>query len=144
MLFRPCDHRADSVADDRIFDKEGIALCMAYTLSVFCKVINMDIYRIIFFHGWSVFLRLESKNRLNPSHLSAGDAFSRTSDIVSSLASRLSARFNAIASMMAYRWSLCDALAEKWVNGKYAELPADKWLGFNRFFDSNLRKTDQP
>lgn len=32
------------------------------------------------------------------------------------------------SEMMAYRWSLCDALAEKWVNGKYAELPADKWL----------------
>lgn len=32
------------------------------------------------------------------------------------------------SEMMAYRWSLCDALAEKWVNGAYAELPADKWL----------------
>jgi hypothetical protein len=30
--------------------------------------------------------------------------------------------------MMEYRWSLCDALAKKWVDGDYAKLPADQWL----------------
>lgn len=32
------------------------------------------------------------------------------------------------SEMMEYRWSLCDALAKKWVDGDYAKLPADKWL----------------
>lgn len=32
------------------------------------------------------------------------------------------------SEMMEYRWSLCDAIAEKWVSGDYAKLPADKWL----------------
>lgn len=32
------------------------------------------------------------------------------------------------SEMLEYRWSLCDALAKLWVDGKYAELPADKWL----------------
>lgn len=32
------------------------------------------------------------------------------------------------SEMMAYRCGLCDAIAEHWVNGKYDELPADKWL----------------
>lgn len=32
------------------------------------------------------------------------------------------------SEMMEYRWSLCDALAKKWVDGDYAKLPADQWL----------------
>ena len=32
------------------------------------------------------------------------------------------------SEMMAYRWSLCDAIAKLWVDGKYAELLAYKWL----------------
>lgn len=32
------------------------------------------------------------------------------------------------SEMMEYRWSLCDALAKKWVDGDYANLPADQWL----------------
>jgi len=32
------------------------------------------------------------------------------------------------SEMMEYRYSLCDALAKKWVDGDYAKLPADQWL----------------
>ena len=32
------------------------------------------------------------------------------------------------SEMLEYRWSLCDALAKKWVDGDYAKLPVDQWL----------------
>ena len=101
-LFRSRHAGEDRVADHGVFHKKGEAIGVSDAFTVVCHVFDMYFYKVVFLHAYSpVLRRLESKKRLKPSHSISGEADSSTSDMVSSLASVLSARFRARASMIA-------------------------------------------